>query len=369
MTFSSKRKSIFFSYMWCTFLFLMLMAFPRWADCHVPARQNSGVEALRVEETAEALAKVYDRNTGLFDGTGWWNSANGISALARVSRALQTKEFDPIFENTFVAAQRQAPGFLNPFYDDEGWWALAWLDVHKLGDDGRYLAMSESIFEDMSGGWSETCGGGIWWKKNEHYKNAIANELFLSLAVRLAEATSGAERAHYLEWAKREEQWFVASGMINDQGLVNDGLDASCRNNNETTWSYNQGVILSGLAGYSRLAHDAAAMALADRIAESVSNRLVDHEGVLHDVCEPNCGTDGVQFKGILVRNLVTLQDASPSAKSARLLEVNAADVWDDARTKDGHFSVDWAGPPRDSGTGSLISALDALTAPLLLKR
>jgi predicted alpha-1,6-mannanase (GH76 family) len=326
------------------------------------------VQARRVEAAAHTLAMTYDRDTGLFRGTGWWNSANGISALSRVSRDLHTHAFDSIFRNTFVVAQRKSPDFLNEFYDDEGWWALAWLDVYQLRGGARYLGMSESIFADMTAGWSDTCGGGIWWKKNERYKNAIANELFLSVAVRLAETTTGPARARYLEWAEKEERWFVSSGMINAQGLINDGLDDSCRNNQKTTWSYNQGVILTGLSGLGRLTGDQATVQLADRIALAVSAHLVDAQGILHDPCEPNCGDDGVQFKGILVRNLVTLERSSPSAEIVALLEKNAASVWEKARTADGHFSVDWAGPPRDSGTGSLISALDALTAPLSLR-
>jgi len=319
----------------------------------------------RVQATADVLAGTYDRDTGLFRGTSWWNSANGITALANVSRVLQTKQFDSIFENTFTVAQRKSPGFLNEYYDDEGWWALAWLDVYELRGGSRYLAMSQSIFADMSGGWGDVCGGGIWWKKNEKYKNAIANELFLSVAVRLAAATHGKARAGYLDWAKRDERWFAGSGMINAQGLINDGLDDACKNNQKTTWTYNQGVILTGLSGLSRLTGDAAPLELAQRIAHAVSLQIVDAQGILHDPCEPNCGEDGIQFKGILVRNLATLEKAAASPEVAGLLKKNAESVWANARTEKGMFSVNWAGPAQDSGTGSLISALDALTASL----
>jgi len=332
------------------------------------AQDRAGTDLQRVRSTARVLAGAFDKDSGLFRGTGWWNSANGISALANASRALKTSEFDSIFENTFVQAQKKGPGFLNEFYDDEGWWALAWLDVYELRGGGRYLEMSRSIFENMTTGWSDTCQGGIWWKKNERYKNAIANELFLAVAVRLAEDTSGQTRAGYLGWAKREEEWFAGSGLINGEGLVNDGLDAACHNNQKTTWTYNQGVILTGLSGLAALSDSATPLQLARRVALAVHTHLADAEGVLHDPCEPQCGEDGVQFKGILMRNLVTLEKASPTPEIADLLHKNAESVWTKARTADGAFSVDWSGPPRDSGTGSLISALDALTAPLLLK-
>jgi predicted alpha-1,6-mannanase (GH76 family) len=350
-------------------LLFLAMAMAVFADDGTSNRPPVDSQAQQAQAVALTLAKTYDPESGLFRGTGWWNSANGISALARVSQDLQTTEFDQLFANTFVAAQRKHPGFLNEFYDDEGWWALGWIDVYELRGDARYLDMSESIFADMSGGWSDGCGGGIWWKKNEHYKNAIANELFLSVAVRLATVTTGPARAKYLDWAKREERWFVNSGMINAQGLVNDGLDGSCLNNQKTTWSYNQGVILTGLVGLGRLDSDSGALLLAERIAHAASLQLVDAHGILHDPCEPNCGEDGVQFKGILIRNLVTLEKTAPSPWISVLLNRNAVSVWNDARTEDGHFSEDWAGPALDSGTGSLISALDAITAPLSLQR
>ena len=41
--------------------------------------------------------------------------------------------------------------------------------------------------------------------------------------------------------------------MIDAEHLVNDGLDtASCTNNHQTAWSYNQGVILGALVDLSR---------------------------------------------------------------------------------------------------------------------
>jgi len=49
----------------------------------------------------------------------------------------------------------------------------------------------------------------------------------------------------------KEWEWFKASGMINPSGLINDGLTISstnaseCYNNNQTTWSYNQGDSVS----------------------------------------------------------------------------------------------------------------------------
>ena len=82
-------------------------------------------------------------------------------------------------------------------------------------------------------GWPTTCGnGGVWWDTTHTYINAIPNELFLSVAGHLANRVSNPD--YYIDWAKREWEWFLASGMINEDNLINDGLTTSCENNGET---------------------------------------------------------------------------------------------------------------------------------------
>ncbi len=79
-------------------------------------------------------------------------------------------------------SSRGFEGFLNDFHDDEGWWALALIRSWDVAHSQVYLDEAKSIFEDMRNGTDSTCGGGIWWSKERAYKNAIANELYLSVA-------------------------------------------------------------------------------------------------------------------------------------------------------------------------------------------
>ena len=104
--------------------------------------------------------------------------------------------------------------------------------------------------------------------------------------------------------------------MINSQNLINDGLDLStCKNNGQNTWSYNQGVILGGLTELNRAQKLPQLLETAQTIADAAIAHLSDSNGVLHDTCEANCGADGVQFKGIFMRNLMALNLAVPSAR------------------------------------------------------
>ena len=66
------------------------------------------------------------------------------------------------------------------------------------------------------------CGG----TRGAGTRNAVTNELFLTLAALLHQRVPGAQGS-YLTWAQREWVWFSSSGLIGPGGLVNDGLIAA----------------------------------------------------------------------------------------------------------------------------------------------
>ena len=259
-------------------------------------------------------------------------------------------------------------GFLDSYYDDEGWWALAWIAVYDVTGDERYLRTAESIFEDMAASYDTTPCGGIWWDKNHTYVNAIANELFLSVGAHLANRVPD-KGSYYLQWAQKEWNWFQNSGMINAEYTINDGLnDTTCQNNNGTVWSYNQGVILGGLEELSRAdaANSGLYISTAQRIADAAIANLTDGNGILHDPCEPDCGADGSQFKGVFARNLLLLQQASPEDRYKAFLQDNANSILTNDRDAEDELSLLWSGPfvtPTNASTQS--SAMDALVAAL----
>ncbi len=320
------------------------------------------------QQAADGIGKLqswYVRDTGLYETTGWWNAANAINMLADYSMAAHSREYVPVLANTFEKAPLKFSGFLNKYYDDEGWWALAWVATYDLTHEPQYLTAADSIFDDMAKGWDDTCGGGIWWSKDKNYKNAIANELFLSVAAHLAaRATDHAKRAMYLDWANKEWRWFEHTGMINERHLVNDGLNLkTCQNNKKTTWTYNQGVIVGGLAELNRAKHHRALMTTARAIADATLSQLTDTAGILHDPCEPKCNEDGVQFKGIFVRNLAALNNEAPDARYKHFIEVNVDSIWNKSQGPDHGFGQVWSGPVDTPKAGTQSSALDAFAA------
>jgi predicted alpha-1,6-mannanase (GH76 family) len=273
-------------------------------------------------------------------------------------------QYQPAVENTFTV---NAPrGFLNDYYDDEGWWALAWIAAYDWTQNTDYLNMASFIFDDMTGGWDNVCGGGIWWSRARTYKNAIANELFLSVAAHLANRADDPEpQARYLAWAEQAWQWFSQSGIINSENLINDGLNGNCQNNRRTTWSYNQGVILAGLVELYQQNQDESLLQTAQDIALAAIDHLSDANGILHDRCEPNCGADGVQFKGIFLRNLMALNDAFPHERYVQFARANAESIWNQDQGPDYQFGQVWSGPfhADNHAAASQTSALDAIIA------
>jgi predicted alpha-1,6-mannanase (GH76 family) len=313
------------------------------------------------------LQQWYVPETGLWQSTGWWNSANALTVNIDYARFTHANAPSTILTQTFH--QRLHPNFLNDYYDDEGWWALAWIDAYDLTRDPQYLDMASSIFDDMSKGWDDVCGGGIWWSKDRTYKNAIANELFLSVAAHLANRTTSADqKRRYKTWAEREWTWFQNSSMVRADNQINDGLDKDCKNNNRTVWSYNQGVILGGLSELSTVRRNKDPLQYADRIANAAIKNLTDSQGILHDACEPKCGADGMQFKGIFVRNLALLDHRHPKRRYDHFILTNARSIL--AHQDDRHaIGVDWAAPTTKSSAATQTSGLDAIIAALSLQQ
>ncbi|KLJ06356.1 hypothetical protein EMPG_09276 [Blastomyces silverae] len=365
----------------------------------LPYAQGKPDYKLRAEAGLKALQKWYNTTTGLWETTGWWNGGNCLTTVADFAELNEyaASVSQKVFDTTFVQGQkakpkfrktirsnglvhteylnssssdselqnRGHPGFINGYYDDEGWWALGWIKVYDLTGDSKYLNMARDIFEDMVGGWDDNrCGGGIWWNKKRTALVAIANELFLSVAAHLAIRVPN-KAEYYHNWATKEWDWFKKTGMINERNNINDGVDLkTCRNNQGNVWSYNQGVILGALVELSKVSCDCSLIDQAHAIATAAITALADKEGILHDPCEPKCGADGPQFKGIFMRNLQILHEASPRAKYKTFIKKNANSIWGKARNKKGQFGVNWAGPFAPPAlASSQSSALDALVA------
>jgi predicted alpha-1,6-mannanase (GH76 family) len=330
----------------------------------VSSRDYRGCAAAGVR----AQQRWYARRTGLWKTTGWWQSANALTALIRYMKYTGDRSYAHVIGRTFQKAQLKHQDFVNMFYDDSAWWALGWVAAYDLTGEDRYLNAARSIFAHDLGGWDDTCGGGLWWNTRRDYKNAITNELFLTLAAVLHQRTPGDQE--YRGWALRSWEWLYGSGMIGSSGLVNDGITATCANNGGTTWTYNQGVILGGLTALHEITGDQAYLRQGEVIADAVRSRLTDPAGILVEPCEPSgCNSDQTQFKGIFMRYLHEFSGPSGNASAYRgFILANADSVWERARNRRNQFGARWGGPFDTADASRQSSALEVLTAAAALE-
>jgi len=309
---------------------------------------------------AAGLQRWYGGTT--YRSAQWWQSANALEATIDYMQATGSRAYVGDLNRTYLAYHR-GDRFTDSYYDDDGWWALAWIKAYDLTGDRRYLGQARAIFGAMTGGWDSTCGGGLWWSTGRTYKNAIANELFLTVAAELHNRTQGDTR--YAGWARREWAWFSGTGMLTRSGLVIDGLNQCRPVLSSPTWTYNQGVLIGGLIALNGITHHLGLLAIARRVAGAVirSPALSPH-GVLREPCETasSCDADETLFKGIFIRNLSKLDSRVDGAPYRAFLRRNARSVWDRDRRAD-EFGLSWSGPFDRADTARQAAALDALTA------
>ncbi|KAI0159593.1 glycoside hydrolase family 76 protein [Xylariaceae sp. FL1272] len=349
-------------------------------------------------DAIDSLQQWYSPASGLWATTGWWNAGNCLTVLADYAvlqpasattlgiQSVMQKTFEdaqktivtatkfyngvglPISSYSMVAqeesdiSKRGFDNFLNDYYDDEGWWALALIRSYDAIGDQTFLDGAVTIFNDMSQG--ESPCGGIYWSKVDDYTNAIANELYFKVAASLANRVPS-QKAHYLNIAEKQWAWFKNSGMINSQNLINDGLTTSCKSNGQNTWTYNQGVILGGLVELYKANGDSTLLSKATAIATAAIT-FKTKNGILFEGCEPDCGSDGAQFKGVFMRNLRELHQVAPQDTFKNFLLTNADSIWNKDRKGD-LLGLSWTGPYDTATAGTQSSAIDALVAAVAI--
>ncbi|KAI9773081.1 MAG: hypothetical protein M1840_008202 [Geoglossum simile] len=232
-----------------------------------------------------------------------------------------------------------------------------------------YAHRARVFYELASQGWDTSlCGGGmIWNPRLLPYKNAITNELFLTASISMylyfpgddnsspfaplqtegenpPSSTANIARAKpydpkYLVSALETYKWLSTSNMTNEQGLYVDGfhisnfgggngtdLNMRCDKRNEMVYTYNQGVLLSGLRGLWESTGAQSYLEEGYRLIESVINATgwtwgapasnkgkgkgrwsgLGREGVLEEACDywGSCSQNGQTFKGIFFHHL-----------------------------------------------------------------
>ncbi len=330
--------------------------------------------------STDVLMGSYDPQKAWFPSS-WWNSAVALQTVGdymkRTGDRRYLDELDHSFETNkgpFPAGERSTDeiygNFTSRAIDDSGWWGLNWVTAYDLTGDQKYLDMAVSIGDFMNEFWDpSTCGGGIWWNEERTYKNAVTNGQWIRLTTELHNRIPG--DTVWLDRSREAWDWYVASGMINADGLVNDGLREDCTSNNDTVWTYNQGLGIGAALELWRATGDPDLLSSARYLADAaLGSDVLVHDGVLTEWCEAvgrSCDDNQKQFKGFFLRYLMELADTTGDPAYQQFVGDQAASVWEHDRDVAGRLGLRWAGAtaeqPNVFDWRTQASALSALIA------
>jgi len=327
--------------------------------------RNAGTAA------AVLVKNWYNHTSGVMNDAGWWNTAVALTALTDLSTlnesSVQSLDIPSILMNTYT--KNKGHKFLNAFYDDEGWWALALMAAHDATGNQAYLTAAADIAWDMVVNWGhEGCMGMYWGKAAEdRVTSSISNLLFLSVSAHLA-ARVPQNQTMYTQWAQAQWAWIQSSKIIGADGAVTAGI------NNDTcaittspgqVISYHSGVLIGGLVELNKVAPDPSLIAAAQKTANGTMHASLfkDENGIFTEPVGRFSGNTA-QFKGILLRNIMNLQRVAPNQQYVDFATKNADSIWQSGKFANGSLSASWDqtnsySPPMASHS----SALECLIA------
>lgn len=204
---------------------------------------------------------------------------------------------------------RNAFTFVNNYYDDMAWLALATLRLERLAEEAgkpgrrRNARVRESLTLQFDSASTDDLGGGTFWSRKRDFKNTPA-----TAPVALYYARTGQQVK-----AQRLVDWLNAVLFDQAQGLYLDGARLNAGNVvvEDAVYTYNQGPVLGALLELGGEANLASAAALVDAVAHHLT---VPGQAILR--CD---GTgDGGLFTGILCRYLALAARDSRLAEHAR---------------------------------------------------
>lgn len=283
-----------------------------------------------------AGGKYFTSNNNTNNWTNYWPTAHGLDVLTdmyiRKPSAALKERMDAVI--TGVKA-KNSNTYINYYYDDMEWMALACLRAFKATNDAQYKDVAQLLWADIKGGWSSDLGGGIWWRKDNSSKNAPSNLPAAILAARLYREFNNADD---LEWAKKIYNWQKDVLYEPNSGWVYDNIDAAGNKNTSWKFTYNQGTfigaalelyLITNSSLYINDAIKAADYTVSSGQLTDVSNGILKDEG----------GGDGGLFKGIFVRyfNRLIIDGNLESSKKTQyinFLKTNAQKLWNGGTNK-----------------------------------
>lgn len=281
----------------------------------------------------------------------YWPQAHGLEVLIDAYLRTGDTYFVQYMHQWFDGVHYQnGQTFLNIYYDDMQWNALAMLRAYQATGDEKFKEATIKVWDQILTGWTDLLNGGIMWAEfTPHSKNACSNAPASILAARLYLETGEEE---YLDWAIKIYEWQKEHLVDSGSGAVWDSIakeNNSVVINKDWIFTYNQGTYIGAavelyhITGNSVYLNDAVKSTdyTLHSLTQSNTQLLVD-EG----------GGDGGLFKGIFVRyatQLILVEDLPENTRNryVRFLEHNAEKLWTEGTEKSQIlFSSFWGNKP-----------------------
>ncbi|MHA4809645.1 glycoside hydrolase family 76 protein [Flavitalea flava] len=313
------------------------------------AAADSSTDFLVKNYWNSAAGYFYKDNNG--DNTfNYWPQAHALDVMLDADNRTGQKKYTDNYNKWYDGVKTKNGGsFLNHFYDDMEWNALAMLRAFDLTNDQKFKGAAADLWTDIKGGWNTVQDGGISWNKSETgYKNTPANAPACILAARLYTRFNNADD---LDWSKKIYSWLKTHLYNEGSGFVNDGMNKNGDGKiDEWALTYNQGVFIGSALELYQITKDPVylndAIKTADNTLSSSSfttgDRLLKDEG----------NGDGGLFKGIFIRyftQLLLSKDLPQDVRTRYLnyFKLNAETLWYKGTNKSaGLFGTYWGTLP-----------------------
>ena len=222
------------------------------------------------------------------------------------------------------------------WFDDNGWWGLAFVNAYRATGSRRYLRDAERALRYIAAvGWDPN-GGGIWWNTDHPYKagEALASGTLLATLL-YADTHSGfalGQAEKYLAWAN-------TSGFSQANGLY------AGSNINATPIDYIEAPLIYAQELLCRLQGSAA---LCERAAQ-LTHTALDRFGYLLDFSP--------QYDAIYLQWMLAVYGLDGDRTLYELAADNARDAQTRSLNSEGLYLLSWNGevlPTQDALPGML---------------
>lgn len=370
------KKTIFFS------LLLSLL----FGACSKENNKPEPVQEATVNWTAAADSGSMSMITNFWNGSGkyfntgnagntefqYWPQAHALDVLIDAYTRTNQSSYLALINSWFDGVKEQNKNtFLNEYYDDMEWNALAMLRAYKVTGDTKFKTATEDVWTDIKTGWNSQGNGGIAWRKSQPYsKNACSNGPACILAARLYQQFNKEDDK---AWALKIYSWEKEYLFNPANGAVYDALNANTGVINKSwIFTYNQGTFLGSALELFKITGEKSYLNDAVKAADYTLNNLINS----NDQILKNEGTgDGALFKGVFVRyftQLILLPELPEFTRTRYInfLKHNAETLWLQGTNKNKVlFGIYWKTKPgNESELNEQLSGAMLMEAAALLK-